>query len=233
MSARQFVISRSMPSSSMRRRLAAVDLDVHRRGDGEQAHLAGLDLVDDLRQPGDADVDRAGEDRRVGLAAAGVRDVAGLGGVGAERASRARRAAAGRCCPPSRRRRLTEPGSRSSASARSSQRLEVRLGRHDDRLRLGDHRGDRRGGVERHVGLVGLDRAEHHQPGHHQLVRVAGVLGDELGEPERAARALDVVDLDAVVELRVARGGLEGARGAVPAAAGRGGGHDPQTWRVG
>ena len=98
-------------------------------------------------------------------------------------------------------------------------------------LGLGDHRRDRRRARERHVGAVGLDRPEHHEPGHHQLVRVAGGLRDQLGEPERPARALDVEDLDAVVELRVPRAAWN-ARAVVsqppPAAAGR---HDRELPR--
>jgi hypothetical protein len=91
-----------------------------------------------------------------------------------------------------------------------------------------DHRRDRRRLVELDLRLVGLDRAEHHEPGHHQLVGVARRLRDELREPERAAGAVDVEDLDAVVELGVARGGLERAGGRVPAAAGSRRGHDLQ-----
>ena len=121
----------------------------------------------------------------------------------------------------------TEPGIALEIRGEVLQRLVLRLRRDDDRLGLGDQRRDRDRGVEADVGLVRLDRAEHHVPGHHQLVRVAGVLGDELREPERSAGALDVVDLDPVIEVRLARRGLEGAAGAVPAAAGRGRGHDP------
>ena len=74
--------------------------------------------------------------------------------------------------------------------------LDVGVGRDHDHLVLRDQLGDRRDLVEGDVGVVGGDRADHDQPHHHQLVGLPLELG-ELAEPDRAARAADVVDLGA------------------------------------
>ena len=185
-----------------RRRLAPVDLDVDGRGHREQPHLARLDLVDELAQPGDARVDRAGQDRRVRLAAARVRDVLGLLRVGARARARARPPAAGRSSPPSRPPSGSSPGRALKSSVRSlSDRYLEFAGTTIPSVSV----------IIVAIGVVRLSGTSD------PLVSIAPsitspviiswygsprVLRDQLREPERPARALDVVDLDAVVELR-------------------------------
>ena len=108
-----------MPSSLIVGGLLAADLGVDGGGDREQPHLAGLDLVGELAQPGHARVDRAREDRRVGLAAAGVRDVLGLLAGRRRARARARPPAAGRSSPPSRPPSGSSPGRALKSATRS------------------------------------------------------------------------------------------------------------------
>ena len=220
-----------MPSSLIVGGLLPVDLDVDRRGDREQPHLARLDLVDELRQPRHAGVDRAREDRRVRLAAARVRDVLRLRRVGAEHAREladqqlvgaARRAAR----PADRARVALEVGDQ------VLERLVLRLGRHDDPLGLGDQRRDRRRAA-RAARRSRWSRSRRASPARSSS---AGT-----GRPSpwrRAAESPSVPPAPStlktsmpVVELVRARRALERARGRVPAAARGGRGHDRELAR--
>ena len=120
----------------------------------------------------------------------------------------------------------TEPGIGDQIVDQILHRLVLGIGRHDNHLIFGRQARERGDVVERHRGLVGRDRADHDHAHHHQRVRVAGVVVHQLREPDRAARAFDIEDLDGVVDDPALQHLLDLTRGRVPSAARRGRRHD-------
>ena len=106
--------------------------------------------------------------------------------------------------------------------------LQRRVGLDHDHFLLGGQGGDRRGVGDRDLGLVQGQRADHHQAGDHQRVRVLAVLGDQLGDADRAAGAghVDHRDGPAGQELVLLDHVLHLPGGQVPATAGGGRHHD-------
>ncbi len=107
------------------------------------------------------------------------------------------------------------------------QRLELRGSRNDDHFIFAGEARNRRRHVERDRRLVGEDGAHHDEAVDHQHIALALFLVDQLGEPDGAAGARNILN-------RAALGAQAGhdfrkrARRLVPAAAGLCRGDDPQ-----
>ncbi len=104
--------------------------------------------------------------------------------------------------------------------------LDRAVGGHHQGFVFGRQARDRGGLVEGDRGFVGEQRAHHHVAHDHELVAVALAAIDELRDADRAAGAGDVGDLGALGDAGLGQGLLHGARGLVPAAAGRCRRHD-------
>jgi hypothetical protein len=99
--------------------------------------------------------------------------------------------------------------------------LDLAVGRRHDHDVLAGQPGERRHVIERHRRGVGDDRADHDVAADDGGGRIAGRAVDELLQPDRAAGAGDVLDLDVADQALGLERRLDGAGGLVPAAARR------------
>ena len=91
--------------------------------------------------------------------------------------------------------------------------------RHDDDAGFLGHAGDRDGVLQADRRLVGQRRADHHRSADHQRVGAAAALLQEARQPDHAAGAADILELEGADQAGLPRRLFNGATEPVPAAA--------------